>query len=459
MLSPRRTLAALLAATTLWPAAGAPPATASYADTPYVTTTVVVPMHFPVLGPTSYTDTYLVCRDGCARKHFGQDLMGPKMRPLVAAFNGYVSALKRESYVGEGNYISITGDNGWSVNYMHVNNDTPGTDDGKGTASYAFAPGIYLGKRVFTGELIGWSGDSGNAESTGPHLHFELRRGGPWDTVYNAYASLTHAFHDLHPTTSGPHPDGVYVRACGLCKVYRISNGKKYYLSKDVAGQVGFDGRMPVTVTQNEVNWYPTGGNVMLPSGRAYRTADGTVWFVLGRTRYHVTREQLDALGIPLTRVRPMGDAGLATVRAAADGAEVPSGLVYEGALLNVPGAEGQYWYVLNGERRLVTDADTLKSWGLSAADAITLPETVPPVEGVDPAPDPLDLAPLGSPLRLRDGAVIKDSYNHLFLVTGGQRRPFSSLTVYRMYGYTTVLQQTPAGDAQRRLSVGPRMP
>ncbi len=468
MLSPRRTLPALaLALAVALPFAGTLPANAAYGDAPISTATVIVPMHFPALGPTSYSDTFLACRSGCTRKHFGQDLMGPRMRPLVATFNGYVSSLKRETTVGGGNYITIKGDNGWSANYLHVNNDTPGTDDGRGTASYAFAPGIYVGKRVFQGELLGWSGDSGNAESTAPHLHFELRKGDAWSgTVYNAFASLNHAYHDARPTTAGPHPDGTYVHTCGLCPVYRIEDNQKHYLRKEVAGQIGFDARTVVTVTRNEVNWYPKGVDVPLPPGRAYRDPDGVVWFVADGLRYPLPNpEALAALGIASTRVRSMTLTGLGTVRKAATGALVPTGLVHDGALYRVPDVANEYWYVHDGERHLVTDVETMRSWGLRAEDAITLPVVAPPVdppvEGTDPT-DPVDelvLPPLGSALRLHDGAVIKDGYNHLFFVSNGTRRPFGSAAVYKNYGWTPVLQQTPAAAVQKRLPTGPRLP
>src|SRR3954469_6820279 len=80
--------------------------------TVYSTDRVVVPITFPVLGATSYSDTFLTCRSGCTRKHMGQDLMGAKMSPLVAACTGTVVTLKRETHVGDGNYLGIACDTG-----------------------------------------------------------------------------------------------------------------------------------------------------------------------------------------------------------------------------------------------------------------------------------------------------------------------------------------------------------
>jgi murein DD-endopeptidase MepM/ murein hydrolase activator NlpD/uncharacterized protein YkwD len=148
--------------------------------------TVVVPIIFPVIGKVSWTDTFGAPRGGGRRSHLGQDLMAPKMTPVVAAFDGVV-VVRRSSGVGGHNMLTLQGDNGWTAEYMHLNNDTPGTDDGMGTAEYAFVAGLKSGDRVIAGQMLGWVGDSGNAEDSGAHLHFELW--GP-EGVINAAPSL-----------------------------------------------------------------------------------------------------------------------------------------------------------------------------------------------------------------------------------------------------------------------------
>jgi hypothetical protein len=451
--SARHLLAGLTLATATVAGSLAPATTASagYADASISTAVVTVPMVFPVLGQTSYVDTFLACRSGCTRKHFGQDLMGPKMRPLVAAFNGVVSSVKYESYVGEGNYVTVRGDNGWSANYLHVNNDTPGTDDGKGTAQWAFAPGIREGKRVFAGELLGWSGDSGNAESTGPHLHFELRKGDSWGgVVYNAFSSLNHASHIAAPRTSGSHPEGSYVKSCATCPVYEIVGGLKHLMRPEVMAERSVTSAMAVVVTANELGWYRTGYPSQLPGARAYRAEDGVVWFVYRGRRYQMAPGGLAAVFVAGTRVRTTTAAALATVPVATETSPpLPTLRGYEGALLKASGTT-DYFYVTGGVRRLAPDTATLVSWGLRRLDAVVFTET----QALDPA-----FPRLGEPLPMHDGVVVQDSALKTYVVSRGARRPMGSPQVYRMYGWGTVPVLHPGDETLSRLPVTSALP
>jgi hypothetical protein len=453
--SPRASLARVVLATAAAVSVLAPLSTAEagYADATISTATVTVPMMFPVLGPTSYVDTFLACRDGCARKHFGQDLMGPKMRPLVAAFNGVVSSVKRETTVGDGNYVTVRGDNGWSANYLHVNNDTPGTDDGRGTAKYAFAPGIREGARVFAGQLLGWSGDSGNAESTGPHLHFELRKGDAWSgTVYNAFSSLNHAAHLSKPRVAGPHPEGSYVKTCATCAVYEIRDGKRHWVQPPVMAQRAVTPGMAVTISGTEMAWYPRGAATQLPGGRAYKGPDGRLWFVSAGKRYPVPNATaLKPLGIATARVRTTTSAALATVPAVAEGTPLPASFLYEGALLRPAGTTTDY-LLTGGVLRLVPDADTKWSWGLRTADAI----------GYDPVAAAADPAfpKVGAVLPMHDGQLIEDSGGRRYVVSRGARHGFGgSMALYTMYGWSTVSRRTPSSATITRLPLGSALP
>lgn len=130
---------------------------------------------FPVLGPTTYVDGWGAPRDGGARHHEGTDLIGVRMQPLLAAVDGTVVRLDHTTSGISGGAISIRDADGWRYNYFHLNNDTPGSDDGTAATPWQIAPGLQLGDTVRAGQVIGYMGDSGNAEYSVAHLHFELR--------------------------------------------------------------------------------------------------------------------------------------------------------------------------------------------------------------------------------------------------------------------------------------------
>jgi len=90
-----------------------------------------------------------------------------------------------------GRNLRIEHIDGWTSHYVHLNNDNPGTDDGDAPWSLTVAPGIWVGSEVKQGQLIAWVGDSGNAESTTPHTHFELRKD---NRAINPYGILQEAY-------------------------------------------------------------------------------------------------------------------------------------------------------------------------------------------------------------------------------------------------------------------------
>lgn len=125
------------------------------------------------------------------RVHRGIDVFSPKGVPVVAVADGFVVEMRRGATAGF--YLEILHADGFSTLYLHLNNDTPGTDDGRGGWSTAFAPDLAVGDYVEAGQTVGFVGDSGNAEDTAPQTHFELHR---WGQPTDPYPFLTHAWDD-----------------------------------------------------------------------------------------------------------------------------------------------------------------------------------------------------------------------------------------------------------------------
>lgn len=128
---------------------------------------------FPIVGSTYFYRGFGACRDNCTREHHGVDIMSYNWKglPVVAAHSGTVTRVTYD--VGNaGCSVRIRGRDRWETRYLHLNNDIPGTDE---IGHPCPAPGIKVGTKVEAGQLIGYVGDSGNAETTPPHIHFELR--------------------------------------------------------------------------------------------------------------------------------------------------------------------------------------------------------------------------------------------------------------------------------------------
>ncbi len=149
---------------------------------------------FPVAGDASFRNDWGEPRDNGARFHQGTDIAAPKHSPLLAAVDGVVTAIAFEAG-NAGNMLVLRDADGWEYTYIHVNNDTPGTDDGLSPPEHVFGPGIEVGAAVTRGQVLAYVGDSGNAEDSGPHLHMEIR--GPDGLKVNPFWSLQQAFDAL----------------------------------------------------------------------------------------------------------------------------------------------------------------------------------------------------------------------------------------------------------------------
>ena len=123
------------------------------------------------------------------RRHTGTDIISPRGSEVLAVADGVITALGEGRLSGY--FIRIDHGDGWATSYMHLNNDTHGTDDGEGGTWTAFFPTLLVGDKVTAGQVIGFVGDSGNAEGTVPHTHFEIKYEGdkenPYDYLRAAY--------------------------------------------------------------------------------------------------------------------------------------------------------------------------------------------------------------------------------------------------------------------------------
>src|SRR3954454_745180 len=129
---------------------------------------------FPVIGAVTYSDDFGAPRAGGA--HEGNDILADRKAPAVAVEPGKVKFWTTSANAGC--MLYLYGDSGTTYLYIHLNNDLTMRNDNRGScvAGTSYAVGLKDGARVAAGQLIGYVGDSGDANGIRPHLHFEVHR-------------------------------------------------------------------------------------------------------------------------------------------------------------------------------------------------------------------------------------------------------------------------------------------
>jgi murein DD-endopeptidase MepM/ murein hydrolase activator NlpD len=97
---------------------------------------------------------------GYTTMHRGVDFAAPAGTPIYAAGDGMIDEIEFTSN-GYGRYVRVKHGNAYATAYAHMS---------------AFGKGLKRGSRVRQGQVIGFVGTTGR--STGPHLHYEVLRGG-----------------------------------------------------------------------------------------------------------------------------------------------------------------------------------------------------------------------------------------------------------------------------------------
>jgi murein DD-endopeptidase MepM/ murein hydrolase activator NlpD/SH3-like domain-containing protein len=140
-----------------------------------LTVTTEPSLAFPVSGRDSRAvkSFFGAERDAGARQHHGIDIFAPRGTPVLAAARGVVRSISPNNLGGNVVWLSDV-ERGQTLYYAHLDRHN-----------------VTAGQEVDIGDTLGFVGNTGNARSTPPHLHFAVyRRGrGPIDPFPFVYRS------------------------------------------------------------------------------------------------------------------------------------------------------------------------------------------------------------------------------------------------------------------------------
>ncbi|MDE2762903.1 MAG: M23 family metallopeptidase [Gemmatimonadota bacterium] len=192
---------------------------------------------FPVegRGMSAILSVFGAARDGGRREHHGVDIFAPRGTPVLAATDGRVRRVRETPRGGKVVWIREPVHEA-SLYYAHLDSQH-----------------VSSGQLVERGDTIGFVGNTGNARTTPPHLHFGLYRRGPIDP----WPFLDPPRRELPELTADPAMLGTRVRSANEGIRLRAAPGRGGEIVREL------DPGTPLQVLGASGGWF----RVRLPDG------------------------------------------------------------------------------------------------------------------------------------------------------------------------------------------------
>jgi len=262
-----------------------------------VRVTVDASLSFPVAERTTRAiqSTFGVDRDAGRRSHRGVDIFATRGTPVLAASDGVVTRANTTEVGGNVVWVSDASRN-LRLYYAHLDTHT-----------------VERGQRVKAGDQLGTVGNTGNAITTPPHLHFGVYARGAVDP----YPFLERMSQEPEELSADPDGLGSWARTNADTVEVRVGPGRRARIIATLARHT------PLRVWGASARWY----RVDLPEGGS--------GYVAAATTEPATPLRSEAV-VHLAAVRDRPEAFATIIDELGPGAEVP-----------VLGEYGEFLYVL----------------------------------------------------------------------------------------------------------------
>lgn len=215
-------------------------------------------------------------RDGGRRSHEGIDIFAVRGTPALAAADGYVSRVNINRLGGKVVWLTDSKNN-QTLYYAHLDSQL-----------------VSAGQRVKVGDTLGLIGNTGNAKTTAPHLHFGIYRFG--EGAVDPLPYVQRASGDPKPVTANLDYLGNLGRVATKKAVLRSSPTVKSSAVTELPQHT------PLMITSATENWY----RIELPDGLMGYIAASLVEPILKPLRQYRLADDAMLLDYPHVAAAPL---------------------------------------------------------------------------------------------------------------------------------------------------------